>query len=180
MIADIGQEAITRILSGRRRLHVVSDLSGAWNPPELWPQSRAKADLGNAPKHQGFKSTQPSRACCRWASQDPPASKLAAGDRWQGAGLVFCTSVGTAVDAANVRRSFRRWPRPLAWTRRAPKTSKRTSSRYKKASGSCRATQICPREAHRHTRTRMPTAIKVSSTAHHSASEGDTIARARR
>ena len=102
---------------------MVSDLSGAWNPPELWPQSRAKADLGNAPKHQGFKSTQPSRACCRWASQDPPASKLAAGDRWQGAGLVFCTSVGTAVDAANVRRSFRRWPRPLAWTRRAPKRS---------------------------------------------------------
>jgi hypothetical protein len=40
--------------------------------------------------------------------------------------------------------------------------------------------EICPREAHLHTRTRMPTAIKVSSTAHHSASEGDTIARARR
>ena len=34
--------------------------------------------------------------------------QLAAGDRWQGAGLVFCTSVGTALDAANVRRSFRR------------------------------------------------------------------------
>jgi hypothetical protein len=30
----------------------------------------------------------------------------------------------------------------------APKTSKKTSSRYKKVSGSCRATQICPREAH--------------------------------
>ena len=34
--------------------------------------------------------------------------QLAAGDRWQGAGLAFCTSVGTALDAANVRRSFRR------------------------------------------------------------------------
>ena len=34
--------------------------------------------------------------------------QLAAGDRWQGAGLVFCTSVGTALDPANVRRSFRR------------------------------------------------------------------------
>ena len=62
----------------------------------------------------------------------------------------------------------------------ALKTSNRTSSCYKEAFGSCRATQICPREAHLHTRTRMPTAIKVSSTAHHSASEGDTIARARR
>ena len=63
------------------------------------------------------------------------------------------------------------------WGCLAPKTSKRTSSHYKNAAGSCR---ICPREAHLHTRTRMPTAIKVSSTAHHSASEGDTIARARR
>ena len=34
--------------------------------------------------------------------------QLAAGDRWQGAGRVFCTSVGTALDAGNVRRSFRR------------------------------------------------------------------------
>ena len=66
------------------------------------------------------------------------------------------------------------------WGCFAPKTSKRTSSRYKKASGSRRGTQICPRVAHLHTRTRMPTAMKVSSTAHHSASEGDTIARARR
>jgi hypothetical protein len=63
------------------------------------------------------------------------------------------------------------------WGCFAPTTSKGTSSHYKKAAGSCR---ICPREAHLHTRTRMPTAIKVSSTAHHSASEGDTIARARR
>jgi integrase len=35
-------------------------------------------------------------------------AQLAAGERWKGTGLVFCTSVGTALDAANVRRSFRR------------------------------------------------------------------------
>jgi site-specific recombinase XerD len=35
-------------------------------------------------------------------------AQLAAGERWQRTGLVFCTSVGTALDAANVRRSFRR------------------------------------------------------------------------
>ena len=34
--------------------------------------------------------------------------QLAAADRWHGADLVFCTSVGTALDAGNVRRSFRR------------------------------------------------------------------------
>ena len=38
--------------SGQRRLHVVLDLSGAGNPPKL-RQSRAKADLGTAPKHEG-------------------------------------------------------------------------------------------------------------------------------
>ena len=34
--------------------------------------------------------------------------KLKAGKAWQDNDLVFCTSVGTALDAANVRRSFRR------------------------------------------------------------------------
>jgi hypothetical protein len=34
--------------------------------------------------------------------------KLTAGKAWQGNDLVFCTSVGTSLDAANVRRSFRR------------------------------------------------------------------------
>jgi integrase len=36
------------------------------------------------------------------------AQRLEAGEAWQDHGLVFCTSVGTALDAANVRRSFRR------------------------------------------------------------------------
>jgi hypothetical protein len=35
-------------------------------------------------------------------------STLEAGQAWQGNDLVFCTGVGTALDAANVRRSFRR------------------------------------------------------------------------
>ncbi|MBA8795954.1 integrase [Friedmanniella endophytica] len=34
--------------------------------------------------------------------------RLAAGDRWQESGLVFTTSVGTAMDSANVRRGLRR------------------------------------------------------------------------
>jgi integrase len=36
------------------------------------------------------------------------AQRLEAGQAWQGNDLVFCTSVGTPLDAANVRRSFRR------------------------------------------------------------------------
>jgi integrase len=36
------------------------------------------------------------------------AQRLEAGQAWQDSDLVFCTSVGTPLDAANVRRSFRR------------------------------------------------------------------------
>jgi integrase len=34
--------------------------------------------------------------------------RLLAGDLWQDRGLVFCTSVGSPLDAANVRRAFRK------------------------------------------------------------------------
>jgi integrase len=33
---------------------------------------------------------------------------LEGGERWHGSDLIFATSVGTALDAANVRRAFRR------------------------------------------------------------------------
>jgi site-specific recombinase XerD len=36
------------------------------------------------------------------------AQRIEAGRAWQDNDLVFCTSVGTPLDAANVRRSFRR------------------------------------------------------------------------
>jgi integrase len=40
------------------------------------------------------------------AQQD--AERRAAGEQWHGTGLVFTTRLGTAMDAANVRRDFRR------------------------------------------------------------------------
>ncbi|MGN9840581.1 tyrosine-type recombinase/integrase [Nonomuraea sp. H19] len=36
------------------------------------------------------------------------AQKLKAGEAWQDHNLVFCTSVGTQLDASNVRRAFRK------------------------------------------------------------------------
>src|ERR1017187_3846390 len=39
---------------------------------------------------------------------DQAADRLLAGSTWQDHGLVFCTSLGTQMDAANVRREFRR------------------------------------------------------------------------
>jgi hypothetical protein len=49
----------------------------------------------------------------RRAQQD--AERRAAGERWHETGLVFTTRLGTAMDAANVRRDFRRaWRQFLA------------------------------------------------------------------
>ena len=39
---------------------------------------------------------------------DQAADRLLAGSTWQDHGLVFCTSLGTQMDAANVRREFRK------------------------------------------------------------------------
>jgi integrase len=39
---------------------------------------------------------------------DQAADRLLAGSAWQDHGLVFCTSLGTPMDAANVRREFRK------------------------------------------------------------------------
>ena len=56
------------------------------------------------------------------AQQD--AERRAAGEQWQETGLVFTTRLGTAMDAANVRRDFRRalalvpGLRPEEWTPR--------------------------------------------------------------
>ncbi|TDD03611.1 site-specific integrase [Nonomuraea diastatica] len=50
------------------------------------------------------------------------AHKLRAGAAWQDHNLVFCTSVGTELDAANVRRAFRKITKDakigIAWTPR--------------------------------------------------------------
>ncbi|MGW4966070.1 site-specific integrase [Nonomuraea sp. NPDC004186] len=50
------------------------------------------------------------------------AHKLKAGEAWQDHNLVFCTSVGTQLDASNVRRAFRRITKQAgigtAWTPR--------------------------------------------------------------
>jgi integrase len=58
----------------------------------------------------------------QWAQQS--ADRLAAGERWQDTGLVFTTAFGSRMDAANVRRDFRRALAlvpgldPLEWTPR--------------------------------------------------------------
>jgi hypothetical protein len=61
------------------------------------------------------------RAHMQWAQQ---SDRLAAGEQWQDTGLVFTTALGCKMDAANVRRDFRRALAlvssldPLKWTPR--------------------------------------------------------------
>jgi integrase len=63
------------------------------------------------------------------------AERLAAGERWQETGLVFTTAVGTKMDAANVRRDFRRALRLVpGWTRKSGHP----------ASYGIRSSQCCP------------------------------------
>ena len=53
--------------------------------------------------------------------------RLLAGDLWQDRELVFCTSIGTPLDAANVRRTFKKITKPSRarreWTPRELRTS---------------------------------------------------------
>ena len=46
-------------------------------------------------------------ALCAW-SGSPAGERLAAGEDWQDTGLVFTTHHGAALDAANVRKMFKR------------------------------------------------------------------------
>ena len=47
------------------------------------------------------------QALCAWSGSQA-GERLAAGDDWQDAGLVFTTHHGAALDAANVRKMFKR------------------------------------------------------------------------
>jgi integrase len=116
----------------RTRLHhyiVVSMLTGA-RTEELralrWEHVQA-APIGTVPPHievwrsvrfDGDTKTKKSRRtlalpvrcieALRKQKAQQAADRLVAGERWRESGLVFTTASGTAMDAANVRRGFRR------------------------------------------------------------------------
>ncbi|HYN73713.1 MAG TPA: site-specific integrase, partial [Nakamurella sp.] len=75
---------------------------------EVWRSVRAGGDTKTRKSRRTL--ALPHRcveALCRQRVQQA-ADRLAAGDKWRETGLVFTTSVGTEMDAANVRRDFRR------------------------------------------------------------------------
>lgn len=79
-------------------------------PPyvEVWRSVRANGDT----KTRRSRRTLALPARCVEALRKQrvlqASEKLAAGDRWQETGLVFTTALGSSMDAANVRRDFRR------------------------------------------------------------------------
>ena len=95
------------------------DLDGEPPTVALWRSVRAGGETKTRLSRRTLELPARAAEALRVHRTSQLHAQLAAGERWQGTGLVFCTSVGTALDAANVRRSFRRWPRPPAWTRRS-------------------------------------------------------------
>ncbi len=54
------------------------------------------------------RASGPMRQGARHSARSTDAERRAAGEQWHETGLVFTTRLGTAMDAANVRRDFRR------------------------------------------------------------------------
>ena len=99
------------------------DLDG--DPPtlDLWRSVRAGGDTKTRKSRRTLELADSLRRRLRAHRLAQLRSRVAAGPAWQDTGLVFTTSVGTQLDAANVRRAYRRVIAsagldPTAWTPR--------------------------------------------------------------
>ena len=79
-------------------------------PPrvEVWRSVREGGDTKTEKSRQTLALPERCIEALRKHRALQAAERLAAGERWQETGLVFTTAVGTKMDAANVRRNFRR------------------------------------------------------------------------
>jgi integrase len=114
--ADQGMRAyiIVSLLTGARTeelraltwAHV--ELDGDLHTVSLWRSVRATGDTKT--RHSRRTVELPARAteALRAHREAQLVAREAAGNRWHDIDLVFSTSVGTPLDAANVRRAFRR------------------------------------------------------------------------
>lgn len=78
-------------------------------PPhiEVWRSVRATGDTKTKKSRRTLALPPQAVAVLRTHKTEQARERLAAGALWQETGLVFCTKVGTELDAANVRRGFR-------------------------------------------------------------------------
>jgi integrase len=73
----------------------------------VWRSVREDGDTKTEKSRRTLKLPSEAAKALRALHTRQAAQRLAAGAAWQDHGLVFCTSVGTPLSAANVRRSFR-------------------------------------------------------------------------
>ncbi|MGH3774694.1 MAG: site-specific integrase [Pseudonocardiaceae bacterium] len=78
-------------------------------PPhiEVWRSVRATGDTKTEKSRRTLALPQQAVDVLKTHKARQAAGRLAAGELWQETGLVFCTGIGTALDAGNVRRQFR-------------------------------------------------------------------------
>jgi len=78
-------------------------------PPhiEVWRSVRAHGDTKTKKSRRTLALPPQAVDVLKAHKAQQAKDRLAAGGLWQDTGLVFCTQVGTALDAANVRRGFR-------------------------------------------------------------------------
>jgi len=95
-------------------------------PPhlEVWRSVREGGDTKTRKSRRTLALPVRAVQALRKQRAQQTADRLAAGNRWQETGLVFTTGLGTQLDAANVRRDFRRALKlvpglnPAEWTPR--------------------------------------------------------------
>jgi integrase len=78
-------------------------------PPhiEVWRSVRSHGDTKTKKSRRTLALPPQAVAVLKTHKTEQAKDRLAAGALWQETSLVFCTKVGTALDAANVRRGFR-------------------------------------------------------------------------
>ncbi len=93
--------------------HVDLDGNAAADPPipphvAVWRSVRAHGDTKTQLSRRTLQLSERVVRALREHQIRQAGQRLLAGDVWQDRGLVFCTSVGSPLDAANVRRAFRK------------------------------------------------------------------------
>jgi integrase len=80
------------------------------DPPTImvWRSVRQGGDTKTPRSRRTLELPDRCAGALRAHRREQAEAQLKAGSKWVQLGLVFCTQIGTALDAANVRRSFRR------------------------------------------------------------------------
>ncbi|MFG1998197.1 tyrosine recombinase XerC [Spirillospora sp. NPDC048911] len=73
----------------------------------VWRSVRATGDTKTRQSRRTLELPEQAAIALKQHHKRQAAQKLKAGDTWKNEGLVFCSPIGTPLDAANVRRAFR-------------------------------------------------------------------------